>query len=403
MRIWRVLIIPDAYFGDYSGAYVTQVAKQLLMEIGCVVAIYSDEVEGDSIEKDGTQIYFRYKFSFFANWIQNKHKRNYEKVLDKFKPDVIFTIGSVTNKNILFWSMARKKGIKVISKIFMQDFFCNNYYANDAKGLCTKCLEYGFKYALCKRCVRSTNNGPLGFVKKINATINRYRLQKELTKIDAVITSSQQQIEFYVRYGIPREHCYKTPLYFNGDKLDKYKSTMGDYFVFVAQNRIDKGIHFLKDILAHCNSNVKVIAAYANQKSIDYALSHYGLQPYVDKGILKMRNECTWKTDLGELIAASRGIINPSIWPSTTEFVLLEVLGLKKPIFVFNVGIHPEIIKSGTNGFVSNTPAEMASQINELSKNDSLYELVSEGARILYSQLTNKENWKSTLLDILNK
>lgn len=299
--------------------------------------------------------------------------------------------------------MAMDKGIKVISKIFMQDFFCNNYYANDEKGLCTKCLDYGFKYALCKRCVRSTNNGPLEFVKKINATINRYRLQKELTKIDAVITSSQQQIEFYVRYGIPREHCYKTPLYFNGDKLDKYKPTMGDYFVFVAQNRIDKGIHFLKDILAHCNSNVKVIAAYANKKSIDYALSHYGLQPYVDRGILDMRHECTWKTDLGELLAGSRGVINPSIWPSTTEFVLLEVLGLKKPVFAFNVGIHSEIIKSGINGFVSNTPAEMAAQINELARNNSLYKQVSEGAGILYSQLTNKENWKYVLLNILNK
>lgn len=403
MRIWRVLIIPDAYFGDYSGAYVTQVAKQLLMEIGCIVAIYSDEVDEDSIEKDGTRIYFRYRYSFLSNWIQKKYKRNYDKVLSNFKPNVIFTIGSVTNKNIVFWSMARKKGIKVISKIFMQDFFCNNYYANDAKGLCTKCLDYGFKYALYKRCVRSTDNTPWGFVKKLNATINRYRLQKELTKIDAVITSSQQQIEFYVRYGIPREHCYKTPLYFNGEKLDKYKSTMGDYFVFVAQNRIDKGIHLLKDILGYCCLNVKIVAAYANQKSIDYALSHFGLQPYVDRGVLEMKNECTWKTDLGDLIAASRGVINPSIWPSTTEFVLLEVLGLKKPIFTFNVGIHPEIIKSGINGFVSNTPAEMAAQINELSRNKSLYEEVSEGAGVLYSQLTNKEKWKHVLLNILDK
>lgn len=403
MRTRRVLIIPDAYLGDFSGAYVTQIAKQLLIEIGCVVAIYSDEVKNDYVEKDGTQIFYRDRCSFLANWIQKKYRNNYNKVLEDFKPDVIFTIGSVTNKNILFWSVARKKGIKIVSKIFMQDFFCNNYYANDNRGLCTKCLDYGFKYALCKHCVRSTDNGPLEFVKKLNATINRYRLQRELTKIDAAITSSQQQIEFYVRYGIPREHCYKTPLYFNGEKLAKYKPTMGDYFVFVAQNRIDKGIHFLKEILEHCNSNVKVIAAYANKKSIDYALLHYGLQLYVDRGTLKMKNECTWKTDLGELIASSRGVINPSIWPSTTEFVLLEVLGLKKPIFTFNVGIHPELIKSGINGFVANTPLEMAEQINELSSDKSLYEMISEGAGILYQQMTNKEEWKNTLINILEK
>ena len=132
---------------------------------------------------------------------------------------------------------------------------------------------------------------------------------------------------------------------------------MGDYYVFVAQNRIDKGIHLLKDILAYCNKDVRVIAAYTSQARIDEAIDKYGLRQYVENGILEMRPNCTWNTNLGEVLAASRGIVNPSIWPTTTEFVLLETLGLKKPIFTFNVGIHPEIIENGVNGFVAETPA----------------------------------------------
>lgn len=399
----RVLIIPDAYFGDFSGAYVAQIAKKLLLEIGCTVAIYSDEVTANTKETDGTKVYFRHKCPFSANWLTKKYKENYTQVLDDFKPDAIYTLGSVTNKNIIFWSMARKRGIKVISKIFMQDFFCYNYYANDEKGLCTKCLDHGFKQALFRNCVRSNDKGVVEFFKKLNSTINRYRLQKELVKADAVITSSKQQVEFYVKYGVPREHCYTTPLYFNGDKLSKFKTTMGDYFVFIAQNRIDKGIHLLKEVLAHCNSNVKVVAAFASQNGIDFALQHFGLQPFVDSGILEMRNECTWKTNLGEVIAASRGVINPSIWPSTTEFVLLEVLGLKKPIFTYKVGIHPEIIKSGQNGFVADAPETMAIQINELANNDSLYYDISEGAYKLYQQMTDWGGWKNTLIEILTR
>lgn len=403
MRTMRVLIIPDAYFGDFSGAYVAQIAKQLLQEIGCTVAIYSDEVTKNQVEKDGTRIYFRCKCTLTANWIQSKYKKNYKYVLEDFKPDVIYTLGSVTNKNIVFWSIARKRGIKVISKIFMQDFFCYNYYANDERGLCTKCLDNGFWHAMFEHCVRATDKGLSGFIKKLNATINRYRLQKELINADAVIASSQQQIEFYVRYGIPRERCYKTPLYFNGDKLKRYQPIMGNYYVFIAQNRIDKGIHLLKDVLKYCNPGIKVIAAYANQNSIDFALQHYGLQQYVDAGVLEMRSECTWKTNLGEVVAASRGVINLSVWPSTTEFVLLEVLGLKKPIFTFNVGIHGEIIKSGMNGFVADTPASMAAQINKLSCDDSLYQVVSNGAWFLYQQLTDWNGWKQTLIQILEK
>lgn len=399
----RVLIIPDAYFGDFSGAYVAQIAKQLLLELGCVVAVYSDEVKSDIIDEDGTKIYHRLPCNATANWRQRNHARLYARVLNDFKPDAIYTLGSVTNKNIIFWSIARKRGIKIISKIFMQDFFCYNYYANDEKGLCTKCLDKGFGQALYRHCVRSTDKGISGFLRKLNSVINRYRLQKELTKADAVITSSKQQVEFYVKYGIPRERCYTTPLYFNGDKLKKFTPTMGDYFVFVAQNRIDKGIHLLKDVLKHCNPKVKVVAAFASQKSIDFALRHYGLQPFVDSGMLEMRNECTWKTNLGDVIAACRGVINPSIWPSTTEFVLLEVLGLKKPIFTYKVGIHPEIIKSGNNGFVAETSQIMAAQINELADNHSLYLEVSEGAYKLYQQMTDWDGWKKTLIKILVK
>ena len=128
---WKILIIPDSYFGNYSGAFVAQIAKQLLKEIGCTVAIYSDEITENQTEADGVEIYYRNKCSSTANWFVSKYKANYAKVLDDFKPNPIFTLGSVTNKNIIFWSMARKRGIKIISKIFMQDFFCNNYYAND--------------------------------------------------------------------------------------------------------------------------------------------------------------------------------------------------------------------------------------------------------------------------------
>lgn len=399
----RILLIPDAYFGDYSGAYVAQVAKQLLVEIGCIVAIYSDEVHEDFIESDGTRVFYRDKCSYTANWIQRKHKAKYLSTLREFKPDAIFTLGSVTNKNIIFWSLARNWGIKVISFIFMQDFFCYNFYANDACGICTKCLDSGFKAAVFRNCSRSDEKGIKGFAKKLNSTIIRYRLQKELTKASAVITSSKQQVEFYVKYGIPRDNCYTTPLYFNGEKLSQYIPTMGDYFVYIAQNRIDKGVHLLKEVLTNCNKNIRVIAAYSTPMNAEYALQNYGLQPFVDNGMLVIKTGCTWKTDLGELIASSRGVINLSIWPTTTEFVLLEALGLKKPIFTFNVGIHPEIIDSGVNGFIADNPFEMAIQINHMAENKYNFHAISQEAYKLFLIITNRENWKTRLEEILSK
>lgn len=399
----RILLVPDAYLGDYSGAYVAQIAKRLLMGLGHKVAIFTSEVDHDYIEQDGTVLYTRRQFSSKANWIEKPYRLNYEHVLDDFQPDVVYTLGSVTNKNICYWRIARERGIKVISKIFMQDFFCACFYANDERGLCTKCLDKGFCQSLINGCSRTQGNRIKTLLRALNAASIRYELRPELKKASAVITSSRQQVEFYVKYGIPRDRCYIAPLYFNGDKLSKFTPTRGDYYVFVAQNRIDKGIHLLKDILAHCNQDVKVVAAYTSQERIDEALQKYGLQPFVYSGILEMRPNCTWKTNLGDVIAASRGVVNPSIWPTTTEYVLLETLGLKKPIFTFNVGIHPEIIQNGVNGFVAESPSEMASQMNQFKHDDALYEEVSANAYKLYQTLTDWNRWETELKIILER
>lgn len=398
----RVLIIPDAYLKDYSGAYVARIAKDLLKEMGHEVAIFTHETNKAIIESDGVKVFPRMASGARSQWVEKAYVKNYTEVLDQFRPDVIFTIGSVNNKVSCYWRIARERGIKTISKILMQDFFCMKNYANDEKGLCTRCLDHGFWSVFGSNCQPYKGKWLNNQVHMAVAALSHKKMQKEIVKADAVITSSHQQVEFYVKYGIPREHCYITPLYFNGDKLSKYTPSMGDYFVFVAQNRIDKGIHLLKDILAHCNQDVRVVAAYTSQERINEALQKYGLQPFVNSGILEMRPNCTWKTNLGDVIAASRGVVNPSIWPTTTEYVLLETLGLKKPIFTFNVGIHPEIIQNGFNGFVAETPYEMASQMNLFKLDDALYEKISENAYKLYQNLTDWEGWKKTLSQIMN-
>lgn len=43
----------------------------------------------------------------------------------------------------------------------------------------------------------------------------------------------------------------------------------------------------------------------------------------------------------------------------------------------------------------------MADQINKFSQNDTLYDIVSNGAYNLYKDLTNWDGWKKTLMEIL--
>jgi hypothetical protein len=117
MESKRVLIIPDAYLKDYSGAYVARIAKDLLKEMGHEVAIFTHETNKVIIEPDGVKVFPRLASGARSQWVEKPYVKNYTEVLDQFRPDVIFTIGSVNNKVSCYWRIARERGIKTISKM----------------------------------------------------------------------------------------------------------------------------------------------------------------------------------------------------------------------------------------------------------------------------------------------
>lgn len=397
----RILVIPDACFTDGSGASVSMVVLNILREMGHQGALFTHEVSNMISMPDGTLVFPKRPFTSLANLISSPYKRNLIRVIEAFKPDIVFTIGSVTNKPVCYWRIARNRGIGVISMVFMQDFFCSNFYANDQNGLCVRCLEDGFSRVLTGPCHPFKGNTIQRLLRALLAIITRNLFKRELPHIGAIITSSRQQMGFFVRYGIPVERCYIIPLFFNGDKLKRYNPSLGNYYVFVAQDRIEKGIHLLKEVLCNCNNHIRLIAAFSSDIK-EEVWEKYGLRPFVDNGILEVKTNCSWKTDLGELMAGCRGVVNPSIWPTTTEFVLLEALGLKKPVFTFNVGIHAEIIESGINGFVADTPSQMAIQMNRFFDDDALYYEVSINAYHLYERLTNRIAWEKHLATVID-
>ena len=222
VKINKILLIPDAYLGNQSGAIVAQVAKKLLLQNGNDVSIFSSDIINDITENDGTKLYSRIAYNGMANWKEEKYIKEYEEVLNKSEANVVFTIGSITNKNLCYLEIAQKRGLKVISKIFMQDFFCTKLYANNAQGPCTKCLDHNYLEAFKNKCII---HKPIDYIKTANAIFIRKRLEKILPKIDYVITSSDEQIGFYQKFGVPQEKCLKTPLYFDYKRLKEILTT----------------------------------------------------------------------------------------------------------------------------------------------------------------------------------
>mgnify|MGYP006075672227 CR=1 FL=1 len=392
----KVLLIPDAYLGNQSGATVAKIAKKLLLENGNEVFIFSPDIVVESSENDGTKLFPRTPYRGIANWKEKKYSIEYEDVLKKTEADVVFTLGSITNKNLCYLEIAKKRNLKVISKIFMQDFFCTKFYANNIEGPCTKCLDSSYLEAFKNKCII---HKPIDYVKTANAILIRKRLEKILPKIDYVITSTDEQIGYYQKFGVSQEKCVKIPLFFDDNRLKGIKPVMGDYFVCIAQNRVEKGFQYLKDILLYCDNSIKLIVAYNSNEQANIAIEKYGFREFIENGMMEIKYDLKWETGLAELVANSKGVIIPSIWPTTTEFGLLEALGYKKPVFCFDLGVHHEKIESNVNGFVADLgdTRSMAKQLVQLNADDVLLAKVSNGAELLYQEMTDWDNWKNEL------
>lgn len=85
--------------------------------------------------------------------------------------------------------------------------------------------------------------------------------------------------------------------------------------------------------MSFCDNDIKIIAAYNNTEQAKAAVLENNFQEYINRGSTFVLDDLTWEDGLQELVAGSRGVIIPSISPTTTEYGFLEALGYKKACF----------------------------------------------------------------------
>jgi len=394
----KVLLIPDAFFDGQSGALVANEVAELYSNKGYSVGVF---IENSHLGSMPEYSYFnRMALTGFSNWNEQKYSIEYTETLKSFKPDLVFFIGAIVNKNLCYFKISKEAKVKVAVMLFIQDFFCNRLYANLKDGPCTRCLDGSYFNALKNKC---NVDNLFGIFKLANNTIFRTQLKKLLKDVDYVIGSTYEQLDFYQKFGISKDKLLNYPLFFNSKRIDRLDIKMGGYFICSGQDRLEKGIHLLKNILPHSRKS-KLKLVFSDQNSASNVISKYGLQPFIENGQLSVIGGIKWETGLDKLYSESRGVVNLSIWPTTTEYALLEALGLQKPVIAFDIGIHSEKIINGFNGFkVAISDFEkFGSFMDQVTLDDDLYNKLSVGAFELYKELTKKESFENCLETIIN-
>ncbi len=397
----RVLIHPDLFYSEHSGAIAARKAADLLTAYGCEVGIFTHD---KPIEKYNQYPYFeRVPYQGFANFKPDRYKAKFLDAIIQFSPDIVFFIGSAINTPVVYINESYSNKIKTCFLLLQQDFYCTRLHAALGTSSCTRCLDGSNFNAIKYNCLEKGSNKVLYFV---NYQLNQsLYFIPALKKVNFVLGSSDEQLSFYQKVGIKKENTLKIPLFFNQDKIITQNHKGERYFVIIAQIRIEKGPHLISKILNFVDPGIKVKALFYNQAEVDEFLTKYPENKiYISNGTLEILPNVTMTNGAVDVVAKSRGVINPTIWPTTTEFVLLEALGLSKPIITFGVGIHKEIIINKVNGICVNTGdfEAMGKEINNLANDDELYENISRNALKLYHQLTDDIAFQDAFDTILN-
>lgn len=396
----KILIHPDIFYSGHSGAIAAREAARQLTKLGYEIGVFTHDQQ--NIEIASYKYFSRKDYRGTANYFNSVYKRSFIKVIEEFKPDYVFFIGGIVNTPLIYLDLCRQYGIKTIFLLLVQDYFCARLHAGLRTNSCTLCLDKSNISAFINKCGEKQKRP---FLYLLNYQITQNLFLPRLRKIDFVLGSSYEQLNFYQRVGVKKANTVKIPLFFDQNRVKELKVPSNPYFVIIGQFRHEKGIHLISKIIDHINVGISVKLLFYNQVEADKFLNYFpDNKRHVKSGKLEILPGITMTSGAVELIAGARGVINPSIWASTTEFVLLEALGLSKPVIVFNVGIHKEIIQNRVNG-ICVKPGDfktMGEEINNLSQNDKLEADIAVQAKTLFHELTDVSSFSSILKSIFS-
>ncbi|MCL1876998.1 glycosyltransferase [Candidatus Saccharibacteria bacterium] len=241
---------------------------------------------------------------------------------------------------------------------------------------------------LCQKPVLFTHHDPFNFLIKYKSLMPKYKNLNWLS-----ISTNQ-------RRGMPDGTNWVANIY-HGIDMEKYTPRYdgsSDYFAYIGRIIEPKGVHLAIDAVNLYNEQnpdapmkLKLAGKHYSGVSKDEYWTKV-IEPRLG-GAIEYAGHLKGE-DLGKFLREAKALIVPSIFAEPFGMVTLEAMASGTPVIGSRAGATPEIIIDGQNGFLVDTPAEIAtamSRVNEIDRracrrhveqNFSLEKMVREHAEV---------------------
>lgn len=337
----KVLLVCESSHINESGGRVVRYLTKILNDLNVIIKILvlSEKREDYSIG----DFYFKNNIEFLPvkknvlNRISNiffdtEVIKNYKNHLIEFNPDIIHFASFDDKKPASFINIAKKMGKKVVLQPWTMQFYCAQGFGYCNNKICSKCASGFFPNAIKYNCI--------GF-KGLPSLFEKYILRKAALKADIYLSSNTTLDQILLNYGVTKSKIHRFVVPFDCKFVTGSNLDIQDYYIYYGQVNDHKGINVL-------------IEAFKNLPKLKlkiYPLSKFDFdhQKYPN---IEVINGIGWNNGLKEAVLQSKAAIFPSLWATSTEYSMCEALLLKKPIIVFNVGVHKDIFFHLENAMV---------------------------------------------------
>jgi glycosyltransferase involved in cell wall biosynthesis len=264
-------------------------------------------------------------------------------------------------------------------------FFCAQGFGFRDNKTCTKCTKGNYLNAIYNNCTG---------VKSLPSLIERFFLHKRALSANTFLSSNRTLDKILCEYKVPQKNIFNFPVpfdYINNSILesDTYKKSDNNYYIYYGQVNNHKGLKILQEVFTRLPFiKFKVLPMnFLNESTFE-------------SNNVEIINNVNWTNGLREYIINSKAVLIPSLWVTSTEYSLCEALLLKKPVVLFNIGMHKDIFINKENAMVAE-PDDVDSYINsiiELEKDSELCKKLSTNGNLTLKKHNEIEKLTTELI-----
>ncbi|MES2454327.1 MAG: glycosyltransferase family 4 protein [Bacteroidota bacterium] len=390
----KILLVCESSFKYESGGRVVRYLNKILKSKGHQVKLIvlsgkREDYELDSFYKENDIEFLPFRKNLknrMANIaLSTREIRHYKDILTSYQPEIVHFSSFDHGKPAQFITIAKKIGARVVLQPWTMQFYCEQGFGFRNEHKCNLCANGNYLNALTKKCTT---------LRGLPLALERTVLQKAALKADVFLSSNSELDEILKTYGVLDSQLARFPVPFDYTFMEPKAMPETDYSIFFGQPNMHKGLGVL----------IKVFEKLPELKLKIYPLSNLPEHTFSGDNV-DVISGLSWSSGLADAIASAGIVLLPTLWSSSTEYALCEALLFKKPVILFNVGVHKHYFKNGFNALVIE-PGDVdafADAVRRMSQDPELRRVIGENGYKTLLEVNNPEKVYSQLMAAYTK